>query len=109
MLRLRTPLNLALLGIGLLATIAGLVLIPADAAVAIRWGIDGKVTETAPKFVALVQMPAAVVLLWGIFWLIRRNGNADRRPSQTATLNAALTILTAVLVAVQVAIVVIAR
>jgi hypothetical protein len=106
---LRSPLNLTLLAILVLATVAGFILIPNDAAVAVRWGVDGQVAATLPKLQALLQMPLATAAIWAIFWVIQRYGNRERYAGQVRTLRWALPALTALFCAFQVLIVFVAR
>jgi hypothetical protein len=105
----RTPLNLVLIAVLLLATLAGLILIPSDAQVVVRWGLNLQPTQTMPKLLALLQMPVATAILWGIFWFIGRYGNAERRAGQARALAIALPALTGLFALVQIAIVVMAR
>jgi hypothetical protein len=107
--KLLTSLNLALVAILVLATLAGAVLIPNDAQVVVRWGLNLQPTQTMPKFLALLQMPVATAILWGLFWAIGRYGNAERRAGQARALQIALPALTALFAVVQIAIVVMAR
>jgi hypothetical protein len=106
---LRSPLNLSLLAILILATLAGLILVPDSAAVAVRWGLDLQPTQTLPKYQALMQMPIATAALWAIFWAIDRYGNRERHAGQGRALAIALPALTGLLAAVQVLIVLAAR
>jgi len=96
-------------GILVLATLAGIVLIPNDAQVVVRWGLNLQPTQTMPKFLALLQMPVATAILWGLFWAIGRYGNAERHAGQAKALAIALPAVTALLALLQVAIVVTAR
>lgn len=105
----RSPLNLALLAILVLATIAGYVVIPPDAQVPVRWGADLQPAMTMPKLQGLLQMLIATAAVWAIFWAIQRYGNRDRHAGQARALSIGLTLITALLAAVQIAIVVVAR
>ena len=109
MVHFRTPLNLAFLAILVLATLAGLVLIPTGADIAVRWGLDLSVTATMPKLLGLAQMPIATAVIWAVFWVIGRYGNRERQVGQARALDLALTGLTGLFAAFQVLIVVIAR
>jgi len=109
MIDFRRPLNLALVAILVLATLAGLVLIPSDAQVIVRWGFDFKPTQTLPKLLALLQMPLATAILWAIFWALGRYGNAERRAGQARALAIALPALTGLFALVQIVIVTTAR
>ena len=109
MIRFRTPLNLASIAILVLATLAGIVLIPNDAQVVVRWGLNLQPTQTMPKFLALLQMPVATAILWGLFWAIGRYGNRERRTGQARALGIALPALTGLFALMQVVIVFTAR
>ena len=109
MIDFRSPLNLVPLAILALATAAGFILIPADAQVAVRWGIDLQPTAIMPRLEALLQMPLATAALWAIFWAIGRYGNRERHAGQARALAIALPALTALLAAVQILIVIVAR
>ncbi|MBI4922775.1 MAG: hypothetical protein HY834_13595 [Devosia nanyangense] len=107
MIRFRSPLNLALLVLGALTTIAGYLLIAPGVDLPVRWGLDLQPTATLTRNLALLQMPVAVAVIWAIFVAVRRFGNTERQPARIGTLNWTLTGVTALLVAVQLAIVVI--
>lgn len=107
MIRFRSPLNLALVALGVAATIAGYLLIPAGVDLPVRWGLDLQPTATLTRNLALLQMPVAVAVIWAIFVAVDRYGKADRQPARIRTLNWTLTGVTALLVAVQIAIVVV--
>jgi hypothetical protein len=107
MIRFRAPGNLILVAILAVATAAGYLLIASGTNLPVRWGFDLQPTATLQRDLALLQMPIATVVIWGLFLAVERFGNADRRPSQIATLNWTLTGVTALLAAVQIAIVVI--
>ena len=109
MIRVFTSLNFALAGLAVLATVAGVILIPADRQVPVRWGLDGSVTATAPKLLGLLQMPVAIAVVWLLFLAIGRYGNAERDAVRARTLSIALPVLTGVMAAVQVLIVVSGR
>lgn len=103
--QLRRPLNLALLAILMLATIAGFILIPPDAQVATRWGFDLQPAQIEDKLHALIQMPIATAAIWVLFSLIARYGNAERHAGQARALGVGLPLLTAAFAVFQVAIV----
>jgi hypothetical protein len=109
MIHFRTPLNLGLVALLVLATLAGLVLIPTDAQVAVHWGLGGDVNGTLPKLQALAQMPLATAAIWAIFWMVERYGNKERQAGQVRALNIGLTALTALFAVIQIVIVVVAR
>lgn len=105
MIPLRTPLNLLLLAIGLIATVWGFLAIPAGLDLPVRWGLGGEVTATMPRNWALLQMPIATAVVWGLFYLIGQRGTAQKRASTAVVLRWGLPILTALFVLVQIAIV----
>ena len=84
--RLATPLNLVIVAILALATIAGLVLVRADAPLAVHWQLDGRVDATLPRNLALIQMPIAAAAVWVIVVLISRFGNSGRGAGAAAGL-----------------------
>lgn len=98
----RSPLSLALLLAIAVATASGFLLISPDKILPIRWGFDLAVTQSAPRNVALLQMPAATVLLWGVCWAFLRFGNAERAGRNTRTVALILPIVTALFLVVQV-------
>lgn len=101
----RSPLSLALLAALVAAAIAGFVLIPADAILPIRWGLDLAPTETASRNFALLQMPLGALLVWGVVWLFLRFGNQERAARSAARMTYILPAVTALFLAAQVAIV----
>lgn len=107
MIRMKTPLNLALLAIGGLATLAGYLLVPAGVMLPVRWGLDLQPSQLLPRNIALLQLPMGVVLIWVLLWLASRYGNKERQPRQTRALNIILPALTGLLAAIQVAVVVV--
>lgn len=109
MVHFRTPLNLILVAVLVLATLAGLILIPNDAQVVVRWGFDLRPTQTMPKFLALLQMPVATAILWGLFWAVGRYGNRERHAGQARALEIALPALTGLFALIQIVIVATAR
>ena len=42
MIHFRSPLNIAFVVLGVLATVAGFILVPADMALPAHWGLDGQ-------------------------------------------------------------------
>lgn len=105
MIRFRSPLNIALVGVGLLATIAGFLLIPAGIALPAHWGVDGQPDLHLPRNWALLQLPAIIASVWAIFWAIDRFGNSDRRRASAHVVNVVLTALTALFVLIQILVV----
>ena len=80
-------------------------LVPNGAQLPVRWGLDGAVIATMPKLLALLQMPVAALLIWGLILIIGRSGTAERRASTAVVLRYAVPILTALFALVQLAIV----
>jgi hypothetical protein len=105
MIALRTPLNLLLLGVGIIVTAWGFLAIPAGLDLPVRWGLSGEVTATMPRSWALLQMPIATAVIWGLFYLIGQRGTAEKRASTAVVLRWGLPILTALFVLVQLVIV----
>ncbi len=101
MIRFRSPLNIALVVMGLLTTAAGFLLIPGDTILPSHWGLNGQPDAFLPRNLALLQMPAVIVAVWVIFWAIDRWGNADRRRASTHVMNVALTAVTGLFVLIQ--------
>jgi hypothetical protein len=97
----RSPLNLALLAALVILTGAGFLLIAADKVLPIRWGFDLSVTESAPRNFALLQMPIAALLIWGVCWAFLRYGNAERVVRNAGTVAIVLPLVTGLFVAVQ--------
>jgi uncharacterized membrane protein len=105
MIRFRSPLNVALVAVGLLATVAGFLLIPSSMALPSHWGIDGQPDMTLPRNWALLQMPAVIAAIWVIFYAIQRWGNRERQQASTHVMNVALTAITGLMVLIQVLVV----
>ena len=102
MIQFRSPRNLALLALGLVATLAGYLLIAPGVALPTRWGLDLQPTSYLPRNTALLQMPAAIAVIWVIYFAVDRWGSKDRQPSRVKSLNWVLTGVTGFLVAVQI-------
>ena len=98
---LRSPLNLALFAALLIATATGFLLIEPDKILPIRWGFDLSVTDSAPRNFALLQMPVAALLVWGVCWAFFRFGNPERAERNRRTMRVVLPLATALFVAVQ--------
>lgn len=99
------PVDIAAVTPLVVATLAGYLLIPPGRDIAVRWGLDGSVTATAPMLWGLMQMPAAAAIIWLLIWLVGRYGNSERDPVRQRTLDLAPRVLSLVLGAVQIAIV----
>lgn len=105
MINFRSPIAVGLVILGVLVTLAGFVLIPSGVGLPTHWGLDGQVNGTQPKLIALLQMPGAVALVWGIFFAMSRWGSTSRHAGQTTLLNIVLPAITGLLVLVQLLIV----
>jgi uncharacterized membrane protein len=105
MIRFRTPLNLLILLIGVAATLAGFLMIPADAILPVHFNIYGQPDNSMPRNFALLQMPLVVLAIWVIFWAIQRFGNPERQAASASMLNVALPAVTGLMVLIQVLIV----
>lgn len=105
MIRFRSPLNIAFVVIGVLATIAGFLFIPSSMALPSHWGFDGQADMTLPRNWALLQMPAAAAAVWAIFYAIQRWGNRERQQASTHVMNVALTAITGLFVLIQILVV----
>lgn len=105
MIRFRSPLNIAFVVLGVLATIAGFLFIPSGLALPAHWGLDGQPDMTLPRNWALLQMPAVIAAVWVIFYAIQRWGNRERQQASTHVMNVALTAITGLFVLIQVLVV----
>lgn len=105
MIRFRSPLNIAFLVIGALATVAGFVFVPVGMALPTHWGIDGQPDMFLPRNLALLQTPAIIAAIWGLFYAIQRWGNRERQQASTHVMNVALTALTGLFALVQILVV----
>jgi len=103
MIDFRSPLNLTLAAILVLATLAGLVLIAPDARIPVRWGFDLQPAMTMPKLQGLLQLPLAAAFVWAIYWAIQRFGNSSRQRGQAMALSIVLSVVTGFLALVQLA------
>jgi len=101
----RNPLNLALLALLAVATIAGFLLIPDAKQLAVHWGLDGHVDATLPRNLALIQMPIATAAVWVLVALISRFGNSGRGAGAAAGLRFILPGLTTLFLLIQLVIV----
>ena len=101
----RAPWNLALLAALMALAAVGFVNIPAGKVLPIRWGLDLGVTEWAGRDFALLQMPLAALLVWGVCWLFLRFGNASRAARNERTVALVLPVVTALFTGIQLAIV----
>lgn len=107
MIRFFSPLNLAILATLALVTVAGFLFVPAEIALPVHWGANGVADWHLPRNWALLQMPAAIAMIWAIFWLAQRFGRKGSPAAAAAVLNVAVPAITALLVLVQVLVVLI--
>lgn len=101
----RNPLNLGLVAILVLATLAGFLLIPEARQLPVHWGLDGHVDSTLPRNLALIQMPIATAAVWAIVAVISRFGNSGRGAGAAAGLRIILPGVTTLFLIVQLVIV----
>ena len=101
----RNPLNLALLAVLVLASVAGFLLIPDARQLPVHWGLDGHVDSTLPRNLALIQMPIATAAVWAIVAVISRFGNSGRGAGAAAGLRLILPGLTTLFLIIQLVIV----
>src|SRR3569623_3154230 len=78
MTALRNPLNLLLLALVVIVTVAGFLLIPDGKQLPVHWQLSGQVDSTLPRNLALIQMPIATAAVWLVVGLINRFGNSGR-------------------------------
>ena len=104
---LRNPLNLLLLALVVIVTIAGFLLIPDGKQLPVHWQLSGQVDSTLPRNLALIQMPIATIVVWAIVALINRFGNTGRGAGAAYGLKLILPGLTALFLLIQLAIVLI--
>lgn len=100
-LRVFTRLNQLLLSLIALTTIAGMVIIPADAILPIHWDIFGRPDRFAGRDNALILMPACGLVLLAIFWLIGRFASPERLAGGRHVMEAVLPLLLALFLALQ--------
>ena len=101
----RNPLNLTLVALLVLATVAGVLLIPEAKQLPVHWGLDGHVDSTLPRNLALIQMPIATAAVWAIVALISRFGNSGRGAGAAAGLRIILPGVTTLFLIIQLVIV----
>ncbi len=102
---MRNPLNLILLALVVVVTVAGFVLIADGKQLPVHWQLSGQVDSTLPRNLALIQMPIATAFVWGIVALISRFGNSGRGVGAASALRLILPGLTALFLIIQLAIV----
>ena len=104
-MKLATPLNLVLVAVLVLVTIAGVLLVPDSKQLAVRWGLDGLVVTTLPRNLALIQMPIAAGAIWTLVYAVGRWGNSERRAGAANTLRLIVPGLTVLFLVIQLLIV----
>ena len=105
MAALRNPINLILLALMILVTVAGFLLIPDGKQLPVHWQLSGQVDSTLPRNLALIQMPIATAAVWLVVGLINRFGNSGRGAGAAYALRLILPGLTALFLIIQLAIV----
>jgi uncharacterized membrane protein len=100
-----TPFRLFLLALVGMTAGAGFALVPAGMELPIHWNVVGAADRFAPREVALLLPLVAVLLVWGIILWLDRRMTAAQREAGAAMLGAALTGVTAIFLAIGVAIV----
>ncbi len=106
-MKLTMPLNLALLALLALTTLAGFLFIPDAKQLPVRWALDGHVSSTLPRNLALIQMPVATAAIWALVYAVNRWGNSERRAGAAAALRMILPGLTTLFLIIQLLIVLI--
>ena len=101
----RQPLNLVLLALVILVTVAGFLLIPGDKLVPVHWQLSGQVDATLPRNYALIQMPIATLAVWVLAYAIHRWGNRGRGVQAAAAIRMIIPGLTILFLLVQLLIV----
>jgi hypothetical protein len=101
----RQPLNLLLLALVVIVTVAGFVLIPGDKLVPVHWQLSGQVDAALPRNYALIQMPIATLAVWLLAYAIHRWGNSGRGAHAAAAIRMIIPGLTVLFLLVQLLIV----
>ena len=101
----RNPLNLTLVALLALATVAGFLAIPEARQLPVHWGLDGHVDSTLPRNLALIQMPIATAAVWAITAVISRFGSSGRGAGAAAGLRIILPGLTTLFLIIQLVII----
>jgi hypothetical protein len=104
-MKIAAPLNLVLLALVVVVTIAGFLLIPDAKQIPVRWALDGQVTSTLARNLALIQMPIATAAIWVLIYAVNRWGNSGRRAGAGAALRMVLPGLTTLFLIIQLLIV----
>jgi len=102
---LRSPLNLLPVVVLIALTAFGFVEVPAGLDLPVHWGLGGEVTATMARNWALLQMPLATAIVWGVFYLIGTSGTATKRASTAIVLRWGLPVLSTLFALVQLVIV----
>ena len=101
----RQPLNLVLLALVIIVTLAGFLLIAADRLVPVHWQLSGQVDTALPRNYALLQMPIATIVIWILAYAIHRWGNTGRGAQAAAVIRLIIPGLTTLFLAIQLLIV----
>lgn len=105
--KLLSPLVWLLLAALIVCTIAGFVMIPADASLPVHWNISGEADSFAPRNLALPLVALPGLLVLAIFAAIPRFVSAERYQAGRHIMQATLPALLALFLAIQAAIVLI--
>ncbi|QDZ10002.1 SdpI family protein [Devosia ginsengisoli] len=100
-LRVFTRLNHLLLSLIAVATIAGVVSIPADARLPIHWDIFGQPDRFAGRDDALILTPALGLAMLALFWAIGRFASPERLAGGRHVMEAVLPVILAMFLAFQ--------
>ena len=101
----RQPLNLVLLALVIIVTIAGFLLIADGKLVPVHWQLSGQVDSSLPRNYALIQMPMATIAIWLLAYAIDRWGNRGRGVQAAAVIGMIIPGLTTLFLLVQLLIV----
>jgi len=103
MIRFVTPLKLVLLVALVAAIVAGFVLIPPGASLPVHWNFAGEPDGFLPRDWALLVPAAATALVWGIFLVVDRLATPADKEAGAYVVSVVLTALTALMVTIAVA------
>lgn len=97
-----TPLNLGLVAILAIATVAGFILVPAGTTLPVHWGITGKADGFLPRDAALLMLPLIALLVLALLVGAQRLAGEQRRQASRFAIAAAVPALLALFTAIQV-------
>lgn len=102
---LTAPLNLGLIALLVVVTVAGFALVPAGASVPIHWGLTGEPDRFASREVGLLLQPAVCLLILALFWALERFLPAEQFAAGRHVQAAVIPVILVVMVVVQIAVV----